>query len=697
MFSLHLIFRVLPAWRPVVVTTLSCVTLLGCGGGGGGGGSDDSAANVAGNTVTAATGTSSAAPESLEQAPASGGTSSFESTTPQTTALGVTALAYAQQVNTLAATPGDLIESFDNHTALSKWVFIPGGEFPGASGGLALAGTENLDANRHADLLANLGCYATSVILTPTTQCGKYVGANRNLPAVLPVDAVDTSRIQVRLKTVQSLLAPGFRLVDTSGQTLQYAMGANTLESVAGDTWATVSIPLRSPTSWWGGANNGRLQGGMKAVTLLVNQPSVVGPAGSLLIDEIRLVKTNVSELALTGQEPLITQGVLPSTDGRLSVNARYYKVSDASAKLAAEAGFKVARVDLFWETVEKNGRFDFSAFELTLNSLAKQGMKALFILDYGHTSYGGGTPLLPAQRAAFLEYVKQATRFAAGRNVIGFEVWNEPDNAGYWKNGDPVTYAELLAATRAAVKAIDPTRVVMNGGPSWFDLPYLLKLSKTGALNDLDAFAIHGYRAKMAAPESLATDLKRLNTVLSSNGVNAPVWLTETGVSSAGLATATYGNGADARARNWQARIVLRTLLTQIAMNLPFINLYELSDSGLDPNHEEHNFGLLTHNLSVKPSYSAIKLLHNLTKGRIYQGLLSGVPAQLHGMKWSGSGSSVYAVWADSSAITGKLTVPANAQVLSWDGNALPTAEGASGTKFVNVTLDGGPVYVVF
>lgn len=680
MISLHQFSHVFSAWRPLVVTSLSCVTLMGCGGGGGGA---DVPASADAQLVVPEAVASPVVPPSPPSDNAN--------------ALQVAAMAaYGTQINSASANAGLVLESFNDYPALSKWVFIPGGEFPGASGGLTLGASAVTVGNHHADLSANLSCFAASVILTPSSQCGKYVGAHRNLATTVPVDAADTARVQLRIKAAQTLLTPGFRLVDASGQTLQYSMNSNTLEGAAGDEWATISIPVKSPSSWWGGANNGKLQAGVKALSFLVSQPSVVGPVGSLLVDEIRLINSNVVDLALTGQEPVISRGVVPSTDGRLSVNARYYKVNDTSARLAAEAGFKVMRVDLFWETVEQNGRFNFALFDTVLNTLSRHGMKALFILNYGHPDHGG-TPVTAQQRVFFLEYVKQATRFAAGRNVVGFEVWNEPDNAAYWKNGDPVTYAELLTAARAMVKSIDPTRVVMNGGPSWFDLPYVLKLAKTGALNELDAFAIHGYRGKMTAPETFAADISRLKAVLGSNDVNVPVWLTEWGVSSAGLAATTYGHGSDARARDWQARMVLRTLLTQMAMNLPYINLYELSDSGTDPNHEEHNFGLLTQGLVAKPSYNALKLLHTLTKGKSYQGLLSGVPATLHGMKWSGGGSSVYTVWADSAAISGRLTVPATAQVLSWNGATVPTVAGPSDTKSLTITSDGGPVHVVF
>jgi hypothetical protein len=142
---------------------------------------------------------------------------------------------------------------------------------------------------------------------------------------------------------------------------------------------------------------------------------------------------------------------------------------------------------------------------------------------------------------------------------------------------------------------------------------------------------------------------------------------------------------------------MVMRTVLTELGLNLPYINLYSLLDAGTDPNHEEQNFGLLTSDLTAKPVYNAVKLFRSLTKSLNYKGLVANLPPMVHAMKWQSSASSVYAVWSESPTVTAKVSVPAAAKVTKWDGSVLSAASTASGTKTISITADSGPIYVSF
>ncbi len=49
---------------------------------------------------------------------------------------------------------------------------------------------------------------------------------------------------------------------------------------------------------------------------------------------------------------------------------------------------------------------------------------------------------------------------------VHTYEVWNEPNLAGFWKPvADPVRYTELLKAAYLAIKQADPLATVVSGG----------------------------------------------------------------------------------------------------------------------------------------------------------------------------------------------------------------------------------------
>ncbi len=255
-----------------------------------------------------------------------------------------------------------------------------------------------------------------------------------------------------------------------------------------------------------------------------------------------------------------------------------------------------------------------------------------------------------------------------------------------------------LIGRQETNIKGADATRKVINGGPSWVNLPYILKLAKSGQLNSLDGFAIHPYRPW--GPETFAEDVAPLKTVLTSQGIaNPSIWATEWGYSSVGVFDqAVYGNGHDPRARARQAVMVLRSVLTQTALNLPLMTIYELSDSGLDPANGEHNFGLLTKAADPKPAFKALQTLSSFTKTRNYVGLVKDVPANVHAMRWDSSTDSVFAVWVDSTDVPLTLTLPKSATVTSWSGATVTTtATGNAATSQLKLTEATGPVFVRF
>lgn len=662
-----------PVIRSALLT--SAILLSACGGGGGGGNADASA-----NTEQAAGGA-----EQPGMVPISGAAQEPSSA------------AVKEELDSYRLDPGtQMIESFDDYTSadganVPNWTYIPGAEFIGASGSLRI-GTVG-SGSRSAILRSDLNCSQSTLRIAPT-GCGKYVALSRAFASPLSLNLVDAPQVQVRYRSSSAQNGVTVRVVDTSGQTLQYALPPYNLKTALGDEWTAATVSLQHPASFFGGANNGQLQGSITGLSILSVQGALAGAAGNLEIDEIKLLSNSQTKYSLTGVEPVLSEGVSPSLEGRAAVTARYYKVSANTARLAREAGFSVVRVDMFWDTVEKNGSYDFTIYDRVLQRLDEQGLKALFILNYGHPDHGD-QPATSQQRAAFSAYARAATRFAQGRNVVAFEIWNEPDNSKYWAGGDVNSYAQLLTEARQAIKAEDPSRKVINGGISWVDLPYIMNLAQTGALAGLDAFAIHPYRGSQA-PETLATDVIRTRDVLTANGLPATIWNTEWGHSSYGsLNTQTHGDGFDIRARHWQAVMVLRSLLTQVAMNLPMITIYELYDTGTNATSSEANFGLLTATLEPKPAYNAVKRLHNFTRAGQYKGLLADTPPNLHAMKWDVSGRARYVVWADTNRKSYRLAVPRGASVTLWDGTAVSTQEKGQHIKDFEVNASTGPIFV--
>ncbi len=198
--------------------------------------------------------------------------------------------------------------------------------------------------------------------------------------------------------------------------------------------------------------------------------------------------------------------------------------------KLMRRAGIRWARTDFDWTSVQKRqgGDWDYSMFDATVDLAEKAGITILPILDYD----------VPWASPAYqhldlwLEYVrKTVTRYQD--RLRYWEVWNEQDLVGFWKETpNPANYTTLLKATYQEIKKIDPDLQVLLGGVSGIPYEYIEGIYQAGGANYFDAMAVHPYRYP-DTPEahSLKGDLEKLKALMSQYGdPNKPVWITEIG-----------------------------------------------------------------------------------------------------------------------------------------------------------------------
>ncbi|MCB0323322.1 MAG: cellulase family glycosylhydrolase [Bdellovibrionales bacterium] len=125
--------------------------------------------------------------------------------------------------------------------------------------------------------------------------------------------------------------------------------------------------------------------------------------------------------------------------------------------------------------------------------------------------------------------------RYAGQPGVIGWQIWNEPDNTVVPSDSalqltDPQNYFDLLALGSQVVRSNDPTRLVVSAASrsiqqnSRDNLNYNKQLQDLGAENLVDIWAIHYYG-------------EQFEQVIISGGVadfvnslRVPVWVTESG-----------------------------------------------------------------------------------------------------------------------------------------------------------------------
>lgn len=114
------------------------------------------------------------------------------------------------------------------------------------------------------------------------------------------------------------------------------------------------------------------------------------------------------------------------------------------------------------------------------------------------------------------------------------WQIWNEPDNAYFWRpSPNPVAYAKLVHLTARAIAAVDPQAVIVAAGVNPFAPAFLWQAAQAGLWNDVGVIAIHPYVNPLHPDYSgLATAVAMLTPLFARYGLR-PIWATEVGWSS--------------------------------------------------------------------------------------------------------------------------------------------------------------------
>ena len=118
---------------------------------------------------------------------------------------------------------------------------------------------------------------------------------------------------------------------------------------------------------------------------------------------------------------------------------------------------------------------------------------------------------------------------------IEAVKFWNEPNNKSHWAfEIDPEwrMFGEMVKLAASAVKAENPGITRVLGGMSPIDPHFINRLKSYGALDDMNAVAVHGFPLDWNLwninqwPEKIA----EIEAV-----TNLPIWVTEVGISTFG------------------------------------------------------------------------------------------------------------------------------------------------------------------
>lgn len=289
----------------------------------------------------------------------------------------------------------------------------------------------------------------------------------------------------------------------------------------------------------------------------------------------------------------------------------------------AGDAGMWSLRIDIDWSLVEPSpGERDWAIPDRIVKAVAARGMCPLGLLAYAPAWAAVEHPgpldsrFEPRNPAEFADFAGAAA-LRYRNEITVWEVWNEPNNADFYKpTPDVESYGALLSASYRAIKAADPGATVLSGGlsPAEDDgrhiapVTFLAGLYRGGYNRFFDAFAIHPY-SYPELPD--APDTSHWNTAQKMTSMRAEmarggdedksIWITEFG--------APTGTGDDAVTDPVQARTI--EIMLGWARDTPWIAaafVYSIRDSGIDVAEIEQNFGLLRHDFSAKPSFEVAR-----------------------------------------------------------------------------------------
>jgi polysaccharide biosynthesis protein PslG len=286
--------------------------------------------------------------------------------------------------------------------------------------------------------------------------------------------------------------------------------------------------------------------------------------------------------------------------------------------------GVTSIRLDADWGGVQYAGRTSFSwtALDQVVASVRAAGMTVDLIIDgcpawAAKAGTSGDVSPPPASPAAFATFAAAVAARYAPQGVTMFEIWNEPNNAGFWSpKPSAAAYTADLKAAYASIKHADPAALVLSAGlaPEVNDgtninaITFLKSMYADGAKGSFDAVAYHPY-SYPALPSSyqswsgwsqMSQTNPSIRSVMISNGDAAKqVWITEVGAPTSG----PDGVGQQGQADDLTQAIASTNSTSWIAG----LYFYSWQDEGTDPANDENWFGMVTAAGAHKTAYAAV------------------------------------------------------------------------------------------
>lgn len=150
-------------------------------------------------------------------------------------------------------------------------------------------------------------------------------------------------------------------------------------------------------------------------------------------------------------------------------------ETADRDLGLILDMGFSWVKQEFAWRDMEgaKKGAFDWSYSDNVVYAANRKKIDLLARVDNapdwaapGCFNAATSTMGPPKRTADWLDFLTAfATRYK--QRVRAYEIWNEPNLSREWCNQppNPTAYAQFLKASYSAIKAVDPSAMIISGG----------------------------------------------------------------------------------------------------------------------------------------------------------------------------------------------------------------------------------------
>jgi hypothetical protein len=411
-----------------------------------------------------------------------------------------------------------------------------------------------------------------------------------------------------------------------------------------------------------------------------------------------------------------------------------------------------VRRNRVSWAAIQpvRDGPFDFSRTDADLAAIGASGLSPIVVVADNPSWAGGGNgPLADADLPRFAQFMAAlVSRYKQPPHHVKYwELYNEPDNlvggtieqaqGGRW-GGNGAQYAKMLQAVYPAIKAADPSAVVVFGGLALdyfqtgngtfeadpggrFDPNFLEDVLANGGGTFFDVMNFHYYpeydwrwnrigQANGYGP-AIAGKAGYIRSVLARFGLQKPIICTEIGISSAPDRPAQPSPTAVDRStptspssETEQSRFVVRTLARALAQQVAIVVWYPLVDAGPPGISRVQDFfayhGLLDYLLNPKPAFAVYQQAAKQLAGAQFikrGGLVDFGTAAVEGYLFQlPSGEHQWVLWSTADQPTAVTLVARSATVFSPSGQLMTSVVAPPGLGYVTLSVGADPVYVM-